>query len=107
MAIWLEEYNKNQRVYNRSQNENKYSENDKDEENGKIVKNEKMERYQNTTQYIRNKDNQYASSNENQNASQYIRSKENNNTMQLVKQENIPELHEGLLYLGLIQELKQ
>ena len=33
MAIRLEEYNKNQRVYNRSQNENKYSENDKDEEN--------------------------------------------------------------------------
>ena len=96
MAIWLEEYNKNQRVYNRSQNENKYSENDKDEKNGKIEKNEKVESYQNTTQYVRGKDNQNTRSNENDNAAQYIRSKENHNIMQLVKEENSEEYNNAM-----------
>lgn len=48
MTIRLEEYNKNQRVYNRSQNESYYN-----------SQSEKKDEISNTTQYIRGKDNQF------------------------------------------------
>lgn len=48
MAIRLEEYNKNQRVYNRSQNESNYN-----------SQSEKKDDISNTTQYIRGNDNQF------------------------------------------------
>ena len=106
MAIRLEEYNKNQRVYNRSQNENKNS--------NQIEKNES---FQNTTQYVRGKDsqdtrvydnqytrnnetqyvrndnNQYTRNNENQyirnNESQYTRSNEDQNSTQYIRNNDI------------------
>ena len=74
MAIRLEEYNKNQRVYNRSQNENKYSDQSK-----------KSEGFQNTTQYVRGNENQYIKTDENQNGTQYIRSNENQNGTQYIR----------------------
>jgi len=78
LAIRLEEYNKNQRVYNRSQNENKYS-----------SQSEKSESYQNTTQYVRGNENQYVRGSENQyvrgNENQYVRGNENQNTTKYIR----------------------
>jgi len=86
LAIRLEEYNKNQRVYNRSQNENQ---NIRPNENQNITQYVRGNENQNITQYVRGNESQnttqYVSGNENQNTTQYIRGNPNQNTTQYVR----------------------
>ena len=105
MAIRLEEYNKNQRVYNRSQNENQNNnqseKNDGFQNTSQYIRSNQSQNAtqyvrgnesRNTTQYVRSNETQnetqFTKSNENQNATQYIRGYENQNSTQYVKQEN-------------------